>query len=71
MKYETKDFANEVINNLTAEEVELLEMKFWHNMTFVEMGKELVMTGSNAQVKLNKVLKRCRLYIVPKLEKIA
>ena len=62
--YETKDYIENVIKHLEPEEVEIIRMRFWHNMTFNEIGKEIGVCGSAIGKRIFKTLKKCRSQIV-------
>jgi DNA-directed RNA polymerase sigma subunit (sigma70/sigma32) len=69
MKYETKDYAEHLVNNLTMKEVDIINMRYWHDMTFNEMGKELGVCHNGARVRLLAILKKCRGFIYREVDK--
>ena len=69
MKYETKDYAEHLVSNLSLKEADLIDMRYWHNMTFSEIGKELGVCRNGARVKLQKILKKCRGFIYREVDK--
>jgi RNA polymerase sigma factor (sigma-70 family) len=69
MKYETKDYAEHLINNLTTQESEIIDMRYWHDMTFDEIGKELGVCRNGARNRLLSILKKCRGFIYREVDK--
>jgi DNA-directed RNA polymerase sigma subunit (sigma70/sigma32) len=69
MEYETKDYAEHLVNNLTMKESEIIDMRYWHDMTFNEIGKELGVCHNGARQRLLSILKKCRGFIYREVDK--
>lgn len=67
--YETKDYAEQVMSHLSEKDVELLKMRYWHEMKFREIGEEFGLGTQSVNQKLLLLLKKIRKYVVPKLDK--
>jgi len=69
MTYEKKDYIEQVIKHLEPEEAEIIRMRFWYNMTFKEIGKEVGVCSSAIGQRIFRTLKKCRLSIVKMLDR--
>lgn len=69
MEYETKDYAEHLVNNLTMKESEIIDMRYWYNMTFNEIGKELGVCHNGARIRLLAILKKIRGFIYREVDK--
>ena len=69
MEYETKDYAEHLVNNLTFKDSEIIDMRYWHNMTFNEIGKELGICRNGARIRLLAILKKIRGFIYREVDK--
>lgn len=67
--YETKDYIENVIKHLEPEEAEIIRMRFWYNMTFNEIGKEIGVCKSAIGQRIFKILKKCRSHIVKVIDR--
>ena len=63
MDYETKDFAEHLLERLNSKDVEIIKMRYWHNMTFREIGKEFGVCGGAAWSWDKAILKKLRGFI--------
>jgi DNA-directed RNA polymerase sigma subunit (sigma70/sigma32) len=69
MKYEIKDYAEHLIGRLDSKDVELLKMRYWHDMAFSEIGKEFNISGTAIRNQILNILKKCRGFIYREVDK--
>ena len=69
MDYETKDYAEHLLERLDSKDAELLKMRYWHNMAFSEMGEEFNISGTAIRNQILNILKKCRGFIYREVDK--
>ena len=69
MDNETKDYAEHLLERLNSKDVEILQMRYWHNMTCEEIGKEMGVSGSYISIQIFRILKKCRGFIYREVDK--
>jgi DNA-directed RNA polymerase specialized sigma subunit len=69
MDYETKDYAEHLLGRLDSEDAEVMKMRYWHDMTLAEIGKEFGVGGSTIGLKILRILKKCRGFIYREVDK--
>lgn len=69
MDYETKDYTDHLLGRLASKDIEIIQMRFWHDMTLAEIGKEFGVTGTAIRQQILCILKKCRGFIYREVDK--